>query len=92
MNPVFQREMRAQARTPRPWRLRLWVALAAMAGLAWLGWRSPEMFVGSGQPAFLTLNLGAVGVLAVIGPLLTHDRRVGHSSPRTRCSASLASP
>lgn len=73
MNPVFQREMRAQSRTTRPWRLRLWVAVAAMGGLAWLGWRSPEMFVGSGQPAFLALNLGAVGVLAVIGPLLTHD-------------------
>lgn len=73
MNPVFQRELRAQARTSRPWRLRLWVAAAAMGWLAWLGWRSPGMFVGSGLPAFQAMNAAAVGVLALIGPLLTHD-------------------
>ncbi len=73
MNPVFQRELRAQARTSRPWRLRLWVAAAATGWLAWLGWRSPEMFVGSGLPAFQAMNVAALAGLALIGPLLTHD-------------------
>ncbi len=73
MNPVFQREMRAQSRGPKPWRLRMFVAGAAILGLATLGLKQPEMFVGSGKEAFLAMNFGAIALLGIISPMLTHD-------------------
>ena len=60
MNPVFQREMRAQSRGPKPWRLRMFVAGAAILGLATLGLKAPAMFVGSGKEAFFVMNFGAM--------------------------------
>lgn len=73
MNPVFQREMRTQARTPQPWRLRLLATSLSLGGLALLLRNHPAMFVGKGTEAFFTVNFGAVLILAIIGPLLTHD-------------------
>lgn len=73
MNPVFQREMRAQSRGPKPWRLRMFVAGAAILGLATLGLKQPGMFVGSGKDAFLAMNFGAIALLGIICPMLTHD-------------------
>jgi ABC-type transport system involved in multi-copper enzyme maturation permease subunit len=73
MNPVFQREMRTQARSPQPWRLRLLATSLTLGGLALLLWFNPAMFVGQGTEAFLAVNYGAALILGIIGPLLTHD-------------------
>jgi len=73
MNPVFQREMRAQSRGPKPWRLRMFVAGAAILGLATLGLKAPAMFVGSGKEAFFVMNFGAMALLGIVSPMLTHD-------------------
>ncbi len=73
MNPVFQREMRTQARSPQPWRLRLLATSLTLGGLALLLWLNPAMFVGQGTEAFFAVNFGAALILAIIGPLLTHD-------------------
>lgn len=73
MNPVFQREMRAQSRGPKPWRLRMFVAGAAILGLATLGLKAPAMFVGSGKDAFFVMNFGAMALLGIVSPMLTHD-------------------
>jgi hypothetical protein len=94
MNPVFQREMRAQSRGPKPWRLRMFVAGAAILGLATLGLKQPEMFVGSGKGAFLAMNFGAIALLGIISPMLTHDllsreRREGDAGPALLHAADL---
>lgn len=73
MNPVFQREMRAQSRGPKPWRLRMFVAGAAIVGLATLVLKNPAMFIGSGKEAFLVMNFGAIALLGLVSPMLTHD-------------------
>jgi ABC-type transport system involved in multi-copper enzyme maturation permease subunit len=73
MNPVFQREMRTQARSPQPWRLRLLATSLTLGGLALLLWLNPAMFVGQGTEVFFFVNFGAALILAIIGPLLTHD-------------------
>jgi ABC-type transport system involved in multi-copper enzyme maturation permease subunit len=73
MNPVFQREMRTQARGPQPWRLRLLATSMALGGLALLLLKDPSMFVGKGTDAFFAVNFGAALILGIIGPLLTHD-------------------
>jgi hypothetical protein len=73
MNPVFQREMRAQSRGPKPWRLRMFVAGAAILGLATLGLKAPAMFVGSGKEAVFVMNFGAMALLGIVSPMLTHD-------------------
>jgi ABC-2 type transport system permease protein len=73
MNPVFQREMRTQARSPQPWRLRLLATSLSLGVLALLLWNQPALFVGRGTEAFFAVNFGSAVILAIIGPMLTHD-------------------
>ncbi len=73
MKPVFEREMRAQGRNRQTWRLRVTVGLGASAWLAFLLWQAPEIFVRSGDDAFVRMNLMGALILAVMAPGLSHD-------------------
>ena len=76
--------------------MRMFVAGAAILGLATLGLKAPAMFVGSGKDAFFVMNFGAMALLGIVSPMLTHDllsrERRGFGEIRRKRQATAGKP
>jgi ABC-type transport system involved in multi-copper enzyme maturation permease subunit len=74
MWPVIQRELRAQARSPMNWRLRL-IAVGLATGYLWLLHLSTPLTLAgtAGSRIFYTLHAFALAGIFILCPLLTSD-------------------